>query len=173
MAQVRVSALAGISRFGYAVAGWSDNAQAASELGRRYGYRLEPAEIELNRRYDRAWGTVKVDGRTILEAGLFDPEPVSPADANHQGHLNLAVAGGDLVLVQTGPQLRFHRCDRGRPDVRVFASETIGCDAPYWEVSAFTGSCDFLFSPPMVACAPHVPAIDGQLLVTGGMQALS
>src|SRR5262245_2384663 len=73
---VRVSSLAGISRFGYAVRGWVDNEHVAAEFGRRFGYRLEPGEVQINRRYDRVWGTVVVDGKLVLEAGMTDPQPV-------------------------------------------------------------------------------------------------
>jgi hypothetical protein len=175
MAQVRVSSMAGISRFSYPVGGWIDNPDAAAELARRWGYRLEPAEVALHRRHDRVWGTVVVDGTVVLEAGMTDPQPVSGKDANYNGHLNLARVerDGQLVatLVQTGPQLAFQSCDRGRPQVTVF-SDSIGCDRPYWPVSAFSGTCAFLFTPVTFVCDPNVPAVDVGLTLMGALHAV-
>jgi hypothetical protein len=175
MAMVRVNSLAGISRFTYPLQGWIDNAAAGAELARRWGYRLDPAEVRLNSRHDRVWGTVVVDGRTVLEAGMYDPEPVSGKDANYAGHLNLARVerDGDLVptLVQAGPQLAFRSCDRGRPHVTIF-DESIPSDRPYWPVSAFAGRCAFLFSPVTFLCDPTVPAVDAGLTLMGALHAV-
>ena len=125
---VRVSSLAGISRFGYAVRGWVDNEHVAAEFGRRFGYRLEPGVVRIRRRYDRVWGTVEVDGALMLEAGLTDPQPVAGKDVNHAGHLNLARIVNERgeaapTLVQAGPVLAFSSSDHGKPQVTAFDVE--------------------------------------------------
>jgi hypothetical protein len=175
MAQVRISSMAGISRFSYAVRGWIDNPAAGEELAGRWGYRLDPGEVALHRRHDRVWGTVIADGTAVLEAGMYDPQPVAGKDANYNGHLNLARVerDGQLVptLVQTGPQLAFESCDRGRPEVSVF-SDSIECDRPYWPVSAFSGTSAFLFTPVTFVCDPNVPAVDGGLTLMGALHAV-
>ncbi|HLY83150.1 MAG TPA: acetoacetate decarboxylase family protein [Acidimicrobiales bacterium] len=173
MALVRVSSLAGISRFGYPIRGWINNSVAREVFGRRWGYRLDAADVSLHRRYDRVWGTVRVDGAVVLDVGLYDPEPVSGADANHAGHLNVGLVedNGSMVptLVQAGPQLAFRKCDRGRPHVTTFDGEAIGCDAPYWPVSSFAGHCDFLFGPVAFVCDPTVPAVDRGMTLMGSL----
>ena len=171
MAIVGVSSLAGISRFGYIVNGWIDNEEVGAVLGSRFGYRLAPASVAITRRHDRVWGRVVADGDVVLEAGLVDPEPVSGQDANHAGHLNLAlVSTGEEpaapMLVQTGPQLSFRRCDRGTPQVSDFDAAIVGCDAPYWPMSAFTGSCDLRFGPVDFVCDPSAPAVERRLAGT-------
>ncbi|HVX23273.1 MAG TPA: acetoacetate decarboxylase family protein [Acidimicrobiales bacterium] len=176
MAQVRTSALAGISRWSYPIAGWVDNADAADYFGRRWGYALAPAAVDLQRRHDRIWGTVAVDGRVILETGMFDPEPVNGTDATHVGHLNVAHVDRDgavqPTLVQAGPQLSFRRCDRGRPQLVTYDLGAIGGDEPYWAVSAYTGTCNFLFSPVSFICDPNQPVMDGGLILSGSLQAI-
>lgn len=176
MAQVRVSALAGLARFSYPVRGWIDNADAGSYFARRWGYRLDDADIDLQRRYDTVTGSVTVAGNLVLEVGLHDPDPVSGKDANHASHLNVAFVneeGSEVPrLVQAGPQLGFRTCDRGRPYVSVFDRDAIGCDAPAWNVSAFTGQCDFLFSPVQFVCDPNLPALEGAFTLMGGLHAV-
>lgn len=176
MAQVRTSALAGISRWSYPVAGWVDNAEAAEYFGRRWGYNLAPATVDLQRRHDRIWGTVAVEGRVILETGMYDPEPVNGTDATHVGHLNVAHVDRDgsvqPTLVQAGPQLSFRKCDRGRPHLVTYDLAAIGGDKPYWSVSAYTGTCNFLFSPVGFVCDPTRPVMEGGLILSGNLQAV-
>jgi hypothetical protein len=172
---VRVNSLAGISRFSYPIHGWIDNPAAARELGRRWGYSFDSGHVALHARYDRVWGTVTVDGATVLEAGMSDPEPVSGKDANYAGHLNLARVERDgqyvPMLVQAGPQLAFTSCDRGRPYVDVYADSIPG-DRPYWPVSAFSGRCAFLFTPITFVCDPTVPAVEAGLKIMGALHAV-
>lgn len=176
MAQVRVSALAGISRFTYPVRGWIDNPEAGEFLARHWGYRFDPAGVHLRRRHDVISGRVEVDGRVVLESAMYDPDPVAGADANHAGHLNPAyVAGADglqPMLVQAGPQLQFARCDRGRPRLVTYDESVIGGDRPYWNVSAFAGDCNFMFTPVQFLCDPMRPALEGGLSLAGGLQAV-
>jgi hypothetical protein len=174
IAQIRVSGLAGISRFTYPVHGWIDNPAAGELFGRRWGYQLEPAVIFLHRHHDRIWGTVTVDGRVILESGLYDPEPVNGVDAPNAGHLNLAHVDLDgsevLSLVQAGPQLSFQRCDRGRPNLETFDSSAVRGDRPYWNVSGYAGTCAFLFNPVEFLCDPKRPALEGGFTLAGGLR---
>jgi hypothetical protein len=177
MAMVRVSSLAGISRFGYAVRAWIDNPEAGRELGRRFGYRFDPGTVRIHRGYDRVWGTVVANDRTLLEVGLTDPQPVAGKDVNFAGHLNLAYVEDDAgqpqpTLLHAGPVLAFSSCDRGKPQVVTFDSAAIGLDAPYWPISAFTGRCDFKFNPVMFACNPLLPAVDRTMTLAGSMHSV-
>ena len=176
MALVRVSALAGISRWSYPIASWVDNTDAIEYFGRRWGYSLAPATVELQRRHDRVWGTVEVGGQVILETGMYDPEPVNGTDATHAGHLNVAHVERDgtvqPTLVQAGPQLSFRKCDRGRPQMTTYDVGAIGGDKPYWPVSAYSGTCNFLFSPVSFVADPNKPVMDGGLILSGGLQAV-
>jgi hypothetical protein len=171
MAQVRVSGMAGISRFSYPIHGWIDNEEAGKTFAHRWGYRLEPADISLRSRFDGVWGKVTQDGKVILEAGMYDPEPVSGLDATHAGHLNVAYVEGEdppvPMLIQAGPQLSFTRCDRGRPKLKTYDLEAIGGDRPYFNVSAFAGQCSFLFNPVVFICDPKRPAVEGALTLAG------
>jgi hypothetical protein len=174
MAQVRVSGMAGISRFSYPIHGWIDNPEAGEVFARRWGYRLDLADITLTRRFDGVWGTVTQNEKLILDAGMYDPEPVSGADATHAGHLNLAYVEGDEppvpMLIQAGPQLSFTRCDRGRPRLKTYDAEVIGGDVPYFNVSAFAGQCSFLFNPVVFICDPTRPAVEGALTLAGPLR---
>jgi hypothetical protein len=55
--------------------------------------------------------------------------------------------------------------------VTVF-SDSIGCDRPYWPVSAFSGTCAFLFTPVTFVCDPNVPAVDVGLTLMGALHAV-
>jgi hypothetical protein len=122
------------------------------------------------------WGTVTTGGKIILEAGLYDPEPVAGVDATHASHLNLAYVdhGGSpaLTLVQGGPQLSFRSCDRGRPHLPTFDADAIRSDVPYWDVSAYAGRCSFLFNPVQFLCDPNRPVLEGGLTLTGGLHSV-
>ena len=59
-------------------------------------------EVKFLRRHDRVMGTVKKDGKTILDCALVDPQPVSGTDVQY---INWVTAANAPLDGQTQPRL--------------------------------------------------------------------
>lgn len=131
LAEVRVGCRSGTRPRGFLARGYCDSAQAIEALGQRWGYPLRQAEVTLQKRYDRVGASVTLEGRTILDMALMNPEPISGGDIQYLANLNLArvVRSGVEAprLIQVDPDYVFHTADRGRPRLNAF-------DADAWEL---------------------------------------
>ena len=96
------------------------------------------------RRHDRVMGTVKKDGKTILDCALVDPQPVAGSDVQYINWVTAANAPLDgtiqPMLIQVDPKYTFHKAERGKPQVNVF--DPAAWNAPTIELSnAIVGTC--------------------------------
>ena len=70
-----------------------------------------------------------LNGATILDLSLVNPEPISGNDLQYLATLNLARISRDgaevIRLLQVDPDFVFHSSDRGKPQLNAF-------DAPAW-----------------------------------------
>ena len=114
MAQVRIGCRAGVRPRGYLLSAVVDSEEAGRQLARRWGYRVRQGSVDLRRNYDRVTGTVEVDGTTILEVVLVDPEAVSGGDIFYIANMHPARTPMGPRLVQVDPEYVFHRAERGR-----------------------------------------------------------
>lgn len=131
LAEVRVGCRSGARPRAFLARGYCDSADAIEALGQRWGYPLRQADVRLAKRYDRVDATVTVEGRTVLDMSLVNPEPISGGDIQYLANLNLArvVRSGVEAprLIQVDPDYVFHTADRGRPRLNAF-------DADAWEL---------------------------------------
>ncbi len=148
LAEVRVGCRSGARPRGLLVRGYTDSAAATTELRTRWGYPVGEAAVVLRKGYDRVHAIVELDGRTILDVALMNPEPISGGDVQYLANLNLAriVRGGSeaLRLVQVDPDYVFHRADRGGPRLLAFEAGAWGMDGavPYFPIAASVTTCD-------------------------------
>jgi hypothetical protein len=148
LAEARIGCRSALRPRAFSARSYCDNADAAKELQAKWGYPVAVATVELHRHYDRAWGTVEIDGRRVLDVSLMNPEPISGADVQYLPNMNLARVlrdGEEVVrLVQVDPEYTFQKADRGKPRLDTFepeAWELAGC-VPVWPVSASLAVAD-------------------------------
>ena len=103
------------------------------ELRARWGFPVEQGEVKFLRRHDRVMGTVKKDGRTILDCALIDPQPVAGTDVQYINWVTAANAPLDgttqPLLIQVDPKYTFYKAERGKPSVSAF-------DAAAWNAGS-------------------------------------
>ena len=164
LAQVRVGCRANALPRGFLTRAYCDSADAREALSSKWGYDVHAGDVRLRRFHDRMAGTVAVDGREILRVSLLDPEPISGGDIQYVSNMNLARdADGKGVLVQVDPDYRFHKAERGKPEVTIFnqsAWRAEGVD-PVWPVAASWALCDTGFPKIRFVLDPDQPAVVG------------
>jgi acetoacetate decarboxylase len=163
LGQVRVGCRAGVRPRGYLLSAVVDHHLAAEALSGRWGWACRLGRVELKRRYDRLSGRVEVEGSTILETTLIDPEAISGADIQYVATMGLAHTPAGLRLVQVDPEYTFHKAERGRPGLGAFdpAAWGDGRVAPVHPVSASAAVADIALPRLRYICAPGVPALEG------------
>jgi hypothetical protein len=163
LAQVRVSCRAAALPRGFLLRAYCDSESAGDALGRRWGYACKQGDVRLHRYHDRVTGTVSVDSREILSISLVDPEPISGGDIQYVANMNLATHDGTPALVQVDPEYRFHRAERGRPEIAAFDREAWsarGVDPVYPMTASFT-ACDTGFPAIRYVLDPARTALEG------------
>jgi hypothetical protein len=164
LAQVRVGCRANALPRGFLTRAYCDSDAAREALSSKWGYDAHAGDVRLRRYHDRMTGTVSVDGHEILRVSLLDPEPISGGDVQYVSNMNLARdADGKGVLVQVDPDYRFHKAERGKPDVAVFdraAWRANGVD-PVWPVAASWALVDTGFPKIRFVLDPDQPAVVG------------
>ena len=83
LAVLRLGSRAGAHPRGFLLGAVASTEAAAKELRGRWGFPVEAGEVKFVRRHDRVMGTVKKDGKTILDCALVDPQPVSGTDVQY------------------------------------------------------------------------------------------
>jgi hypothetical protein len=89
-------------------------------------------------------GTVKKDGKTILDCALVDPQPVSGTDVQYINWVTAANAPLDgqtqTMLIQVDPKYTFYKAERGKPQVATF--DAAAWNAPNLQLaSPIVGTC--------------------------------
>jgi hypothetical protein len=168
MAQTRIECRSGLRLRGFLVSAVVDNAAAAQALGKRWGFMTQDGRIELHRHYDSTRAAVVVNGRTILDVIVSDPDPLSPADIQYVANVNLAHTPRGPRLVQVEPRYQIHRVERGRPRVMAFDGAAWG-DArvqPVYPIAATLAVADITIARARFVCRPDVLAFDGTEVVS-------
>ena len=149
LAMLRLGSRAGAHPRGFLLGAVASTDAAAMELRARWGLPIEAGEVKFLRRHDRVMGTVKKDGKTILDCALVDPQPVSGTDVQYINWVTAANAPLDgqtqPMLIQVDPKYTFYKAERGKPQVATF-------DAAAW--NAPTSSSPTRSSAP---AAPSTP----------------
>lgn len=163
MAQTRIECRSGLRLRTFLLSAVVDSHAAAAALGGGWGYAIQKGDIELHRHYDSARATVVVDGRTIWDVMVSDPDPLSAGDVQYAANMNLAHTPRGLRLVQVEPRYQIHRVERGRPRVVRFDGGAWG-DArvePVYPVAASLAVADITIPRIRFLCRPDVLAFDG------------
>jgi hypothetical protein len=166
LAQVRAGCRASALPRGFLLRAYSDSQASCDALRGRWGYDCRIADVRLQTFHDRIVGTVASDGREILRASLINPEPISGGDVQYVSNMNLAKLEGDGgrgTLIQVDPDYRFHRADRGKPQVDAFDRGAWAADGiePVYPIAATFALCDTGFPKIRYVIDPSKPAIAG------------
>jgi Acetoacetate decarboxylase (ADC) len=161
LAQARVGCRAGVRPRGFLTKSYTDSPEAAEALAARWGFTCKVADVALHRYHDRVSMIVTDGGRTILDAGLITPEPISGSDVQYVANMQLANFAGTPTLLQVDPEFTFKKAERGRPNVSTF--DAAAWDAPglrvTWPVSASFAVADTGFPAIRYVVNPDVPAL--------------
>ena len=144
LAVLRLGSRAGAHPRGFMLGAVASSEVAARELRGRWGFPIEAGEVKFLRRHDRVTGTVKKDGKTILDCALVDPQPVSGTDVQYINWVTAANAPLDgttqPMLIQVDPKYTFHKAEHGKPLVNEF--DPAAWNAPSLELAgAIVGTC--------------------------------
>ena len=90
LAQVRLTARAGVRPRAYLVSARCDNLAVGDQLSASWGFRIRPGQIQLGRFHDRVECRVVEGGQPILELALIDPEPITGHDIQYPPGMHLA-----------------------------------------------------------------------------------
>src|SRR3954451_8853549 len=135
LAMLRLGTRAGAHPRGFLLGAVASTDAAALELRARWGIPVEAGEVKYVRRHDRVMGTVRKDGKTILDCALVDPQPVAGSDVQYINWVTAANAPLDgtmqPMLVQVDPKYTFYKAERGTPLVSAF-------DAAAWNAASIT-----------------------------------
>ena len=163
LAQLRVECRSGLRPRGFLIASVIDAVEVGRTLTARWGYGPRLGEVRLARQYDAVTGTVCVDGRTILEVGLRDPDPLGSHDIQYTASMHLARTPRGVRLVQVDPTFAVQRAERGRPHLSAFDAAAWG-DArilPVHPVAASIAIAEVTLPKLRYLCRPDVWAFDG------------
>src|SRR4029077_10456585 len=156
---------AGAHPRGFMLGAVASSDAAATELRGRWGFPIEAGEVKFLRRHDRVMGTVKKDGKTILDCALVDPQPVSGTDVQYINWVTAANAPIDgqtqTMLIQVDPKYTFYKAERGKPQVASF--DAAAWNAPGLKLAEpIIGPCRTRAGPiigPSCPVAPGLPRI--------------
>ncbi|OAI41036.1 hypothetical protein AYO38_04760 [bacterium SCGC AG-212-C10] len=167
LAEVRVGCRAAARPRAFLARAYCDSEAASNELRARWGYPISVADVQFRRNYDRVTGIVKVDGATVLDVGLSNPEPISGGDVQYLPSMNLARANRDgqeiVRLVQVDPDWVFHKADRGKPVLTAFDAGAWLVDGadPWYPVSASAVTVDMVMPRIRYLMDPAKPPMQG------------
>lgn len=165
LAQVRVGCRASALPRGYLLRAYSDSPTACEALARGWGFNVHPADVRLRRYHDRIAGSVTLEGASVLEASLLNPEPVSGGDIQYVASMHLARTHDDEgagALIQVDPSYTFHRAERGTPQVTFdrAAWRAQGIE-PTWPVAATFALVDTVIPRIRYVLHPGKPSVVG------------
>jgi hypothetical protein len=168
LTQARVGARAGVRPRGVPVGGYIDGDQsAADELTRRWGFALQPGEVNLRRGFHDIVNEVRVDGRCILSVSSVDPLPLTGGEVLFASSMHLARVkrNGDeqVRLVQMDPEFTFYKASRGSARLEAFDPQAWGDErlTVTYPVSVWYASCDLTLPKVRYLSDPTVPALQG------------
>ena len=144
LAMLRLGSRAGAHPCGFMLGAVTSTEAAAEELRTRWGFPVDAGEVKFVRRHDRVMGTVKKNGKKILDCALVNPQPVASTDVQYNNWVtaaNVPLDGQSVsMLIEVDPKYTFLISERGKPQVNEF-------DAAAWNASglklasAIVGTC--------------------------------
>jgi Acetoacetate decarboxylase (ADC) len=164
LAQVRLTARAGVRPRSYLVSARCDNEALAERLAAGWGFRVQPGSIGLRRFHDRIEAEVTAGGQAILRIGMLDPEPMSGHDIQYPPGMHLAQVRQSGItrprLIQVDSEYEFRRADRGRPQLMAFDAAAWGDVrlVPIEPVSASFAACNMTIANVRYVCNPDIAA---------------
>lgn len=163
VAQLRVSCRSGLRPRGFLVNSVVDSAEAGSALAAGWGWRHRIGQVRVARGYEATAATVRVDGKTILDVALRDPDPLGPHDVQYTAGMHLAHTPRGLRLVQVDPDFAVERAERCRPHLLAFDAAAWGDAriAPAHPVVGSIARADVTLPKLRYLCRPDVWAFDG------------
>jgi hypothetical protein len=167
LAQLRLMGRAGAHPRGLVLGAVASTADAAREVAARWGLPAVPGPITFKRRHDRVAATVIREGVAILDCALVDPTPISGGDVQYIHSVTLAQAPLDGVtaprLIQVDPRYTFHKAERGRPEIRVLATEAWHASGLRLQtaIAATVCTCDTDLPRIRFVMDPEIPVIRG------------
>jgi len=167
MAQTRVECRSGLRLRAFLITAVVDNATAAAALRDGWGYATRSGRVTLQRRYDAVGALVQVDGATILDVAVSDPDPLAADDLQYVANMNLARTPNGLRLLQVEPKCRIQRAERGRPRVVSFDGTAWGEPRlqPVYPISASLAIAEVTLQRVRFSCRPDVLAFGGTEVV--------
>jgi hypothetical protein len=163
LAQLRVSCRSGVRPRGFLLDAVVDSPAASRELATRWGFRARIGAVHVARGYETITTTVALDGRTILEVALRDPDPLGAHDVQYTASMHLAHTPRGVRLIQVDPTYDVTRAERGLPAL-------LACDPTAWgdarlvpghPVSGSLALADVTLPKLRYVCRPDVWAFDG------------
>jgi hypothetical protein len=163
VAQTRIGCRSGLRPRGFLRLAVVDADAAAAALAGGWGVRARRGAVLLRRGYDAAAAEVRLDGRTVLDVGLRDPDPLAPGDVQYTASMHLATTPRGLRLVQCDPGFRVERAERGRPVLSAFDAAAWGAAGagPTAPVSASIAVAEVTLPRLRYVCRPDVWAFEG------------
>jgi Acetoacetate decarboxylase (ADC) len=174
LAQMRLTARAGVRPRAYLVSARCDNQALSDVLAATWGFRIKPGTVSLHRFHDRVDCEIMAEGQRVLHMGLVDPEPMSGHDIQYPPGMHLAMLDGAVTskprLIQVDSEYEFRRADRGRPELLRFDPASWGDErlVPVEPVSASFAACDVTIADVRYVCNPDIPASEGTERVGDG-----
>lgn len=164
LGMVRLIVRAGIRPRGLLINAFVDSEKAAEALADGWGYKIQVADVSFSRRHNRISGSVRIDGKTALEAHLEDPEPIVATDIELFDNLHLTnVSDQDPVIVQVDPGYTYTSADRGRADLATFDAAALGVGGidPVYKLVAVACVAEIELAAPRFVMDPSEPAFKG------------
>jgi hypothetical protein len=170
MAEVRVVARAAYRPRAFVLRSYVDNAGAARELARRWGFPVAAGRIEIHTRHDRVEALAWAQERLILHGEMRQREIVAGVDLQFISSMHLARnrADGKTVLMQVDAEYAVTRAERGDSNI-------ILIDALAWNtgdhlmltnpMTATLAACDVTLPRIRYVCDPSRPAYEGTIKV--------
>jgi Acetoacetate decarboxylase (ADC) len=163
LAETRIVCRSGVRSRGFHVSCFVQGAEAARLLASRWGYRVCPAAVTLERCFHGTSAAVRHPGGVPLEVTMLHPQPLGPSDLQFTDtmHLTRTPTGCRLVQVERAYDVR--GVERGRPALAVFDGAAWGEPRlhPSYPVSAVALAADVTFRPIRFVCRPDVNALEG------------
>lgn len=116
--EVGLQCRAGARARRYVLGAAIDDPDVAADMETGWGYLSKSAEISFKRRYERIDVKVSADGRTVLDASLLGPQPVTPSAVLYLGGLRPVTHDDQPWIAQFERAFEISKADRGRPSVQ-------------------------------------------------------
>lgn len=167
MVQTRIGCRSGVRPRAFVVGTVVDSTEASKELGDRWGFMCDLADIDTGRRYDHAYVKVERDGEPLLALDVSDPNPLRSGDIQWIASMNLALTPSGTRLIQCDCDYEVKRAERGRPILHEFDAGAWGepLITLTYPIAASLAVADVRFPRIRYVCKPDELAFTGTEVV--------